>query len=357
MKTFIKYPSIEQFRHTVAGIQKGCRYTINADNGLLDYTPNAKPPTITFNGTVKLHGTNAAICCKYQNENFWVQSRKRILTVQNDNYGFARYCAENEDNIQRMLLSLAYCCDDYFGNTLDGYVISVYGEWCGEGIQSGIGISELNRMFVVFSVRLTKTVNEKIIDQKWLPLDSISLTEFSDELGDIHLITDFPTYTIDIDFSDPSKSTDELISLTEQVEADCPVANHFGIHDGIGEGIVWEAFWQNSRHTFKTKGEKHANAKSPHKIKVPISPEQIEQTNDLINYVVTDSRLNQGYAELFANTEADIAETGKFIKWMINDIAKEEMDVIIKSNLEFRSITKGIGKAAVKWFHKKIGDV
>ena len=32
--------------------------------------------------------------------------------------------------------------------------ITVYGEWCGEGIQHGVGVSTLPKMFVIFDVKV-----------------------------------------------------------------------------------------------------------------------------------------------------------------------------------------------------------
>jgi len=66
--------------------------------------------------TEKINGTNACIVIK-EGEIVAVQSRKRFITPESDNFGFARWVKENEVE----LLSLE-----------DGYH---YGEWAGEGIQ------------------------------------------------------------------------------------------------------------------------------------------------------------------------------------------------------------------------------
>jgi hypothetical protein len=47
-------------------------------------------PTLKFTGTVKLHGTNAAIVYQ-QNVGHWYQSRNRVITSINDNFGFAEH--------------------------------------------------------------------------------------------------------------------------------------------------------------------------------------------------------------------------------------------------------------------------
>jgi len=64
----------------------------------------------------KINGTNACIIIE-GGEIVGIQSRKRLITANDDNYGFAGWVHRNNDD----LLSLG-----------DGYH---YGEWAGEGIQ------------------------------------------------------------------------------------------------------------------------------------------------------------------------------------------------------------------------------
>lgn len=71
-----------------------------------------------FNVTIteKMDGTNACIIIK-DGEILGVQSRKRLITPEDDNYGFAQWVDDNKDD----LINLG-----------DGYH---YGEWAGIGIQ------------------------------------------------------------------------------------------------------------------------------------------------------------------------------------------------------------------------------
>lgn len=70
--------------------------------------------TVTI--TEKIDGTNACIIIQ-GGEIVGVQSRKRLITPEDDNYGFAAWVDANKDEIKLMG---------------DGYV---YGEWAGVGIQ------------------------------------------------------------------------------------------------------------------------------------------------------------------------------------------------------------------------------
>lgn len=75
--------------------------------------PRENPFNVTI--TEKINGTNSCIIIK-DDEIVGTQSRKRLLTLEADNYGFAKWTEENKEK----LLSLG-----------DGYH---YGEWAGLGI-------------------------------------------------------------------------------------------------------------------------------------------------------------------------------------------------------------------------------
>ena len=58
-------------------------------------------PTLTFTGTVKVHGTNAAIV-RLKDGTIYAQSRSRIITPTSDNAGFAAFVHLNQDKIEQM---------------------------------------------------------------------------------------------------------------------------------------------------------------------------------------------------------------------------------------------------------------
>jgi RNA ligase-like protein len=86
--------------------------------------------------TEKIDGTNALIAIGPDSSGapeFRVGSRNRWITPEQDNYGFARWAYEHRE----LLLRLG-----------EGYH---YGEWWGQGIQRGYGLSE--RRFSLFDTR------------------------------------------------------------------------------------------------------------------------------------------------------------------------------------------------------------
>ena len=107
---------------------------------------NRKPPIFTE----KIDGTNACVIVAYHYQNpdanaiasvvnngeilsIWAQSRTRLITPENDNYGFAKWVRSNSEE----LLSLGV-----------GYH---FGEWWGQGIQRGYGLTE--KRFSLFNTR------------------------------------------------------------------------------------------------------------------------------------------------------------------------------------------------------------
>jgi len=93
------------------------------------------PKTTRFKDVVyteKIDGTNAAIVIDIDGDEFGAQSRKRMITPDNDNYGFAGWAYKNQIELS-----------DLFGHG------RFFGEWWGKGINRGYGIDD--RRFSVFN--------------------------------------------------------------------------------------------------------------------------------------------------------------------------------------------------------------
>lgn len=100
----------------------------------MEFIPFPKIPRLMRDVIVteKIDGTNASIIIDDTGHNMLVGSRNRYITVEEDNYGFARWCNENF----RELLKLGP------GRH--------YGEWWGNGIQRGYDVPE--KRFSLFNV-------------------------------------------------------------------------------------------------------------------------------------------------------------------------------------------------------------
>ncbi len=81
----------------------------------------------------KIDGTNACVQV-LEDGTVLAQSRTRFITPENDNYGFARWVRENEDELRAGL---------GFGTH--------FGEWWGRGIQRGYGVDD--KRFSLFNTQ------------------------------------------------------------------------------------------------------------------------------------------------------------------------------------------------------------
>lgn len=305
----VPFSKIGQFRNAA----KDLSY-VNVNHGVKE---------LTFQGTVKLHGTNAAV--GYKDGKIWYQSRSQVITSDNDNYGFVAAQSEVEKQWIEYLRSI-------------GTDVVIHGEWCGEGIQKGVGIAELPKMFVIFKATLYG------VD---LPLDFIP----SPHINGICLITDFPTYSITIDTEFPGKSSDELAKITDEVENECPAAKQLGV-SGIGEGVVWKCSNPDYSHIiFKVKGQKHSISKV--KKIATVDPELLANIEEFVNYAATDERLEQGVKEVGVDEKL----FGNYMKWIMTDIHTEESDVLERNQLTMKQVSKALSNRARKYYMNKLNEV
>jgi len=342
----IKFPSIEQFRTVVSNVNRHFNFVGLDENGEAIYDPTLPKPTITFKGTVKLHGTNAGVSYN-QNNGLWAQSRENIITIEKDNAGFAFFVESKKDvffELMAQVMDKVFPWIDPTKNT-----ITIYGEWCGGNIQKGVGICNLPKSFFIFGVKVTPhTETEEELRAN--PAYWVDSTYLRDNDNGIYNIDDFPTYSMDIDFNMPQLVQNELSELTIAVEEECPVAKAFGF-SGIGEGIVWSAEFKGVVHRFKVKGEKHSSSKV--KTLAAVNVEKLEGIQKFVDYAVSESRFNQAIENVFPNDEPiDVRKMGDVIRWVVNDVIKEEMDTMVENQVEPKEVNKYISAKVREMFFK-----
>jgi hypothetical protein len=319
-----KYPSIEQFRNVIRAVRSIHDYQGKDELGEPIYQHKDNYPTLKFQGTVKLHGTNASIV-KYADGRIEFQSRERVLSIDEDNAGF-----------------MAAMMPKDFAFLFSGFeakeYVAVYGEWCGGNIQKSVAINGLDKMFVIFGIK---------VDDVWVELPKhLYANEYS-----IYNILQFPTFEIEIDFNTPELAQNKMIEMTIDVEECCPVGKFFN-KEGVGEGIVFTCT-TNQELKFKSKGEKHSASKV--KTLNPIDVEAMASINEFVELAVTENRLEQGISYFKENNiDVDAKNTGQFLGWIVKDVLKEEADTLLASNLDEKKVKNAIvGKARV-WFLNKI---
>lgn len=323
----ISFPSIDQFRNVIKYVTDNAKYH------------NEPRPVLTFTGTVKLHGTNHAVCMAPNGE-IYTQSRERITAPGDDNAGSSLWTFEHLDTFKKLFSEIILTrSNDDLVEIED--TIQIFGEWCGGNIQKGVGINYLPKMFVVFGIRISKDSDS----QKFLT-DAEVVRVCTGLLMTVH---EFQSWKIDIDFNFPERVQAQLTALTEAVEKDCPVARQllgkYYEKELVGEGIVWTTIYKGNTIRFKVKGEKHSASKV--KTLAAVDIEKLESIREFVASVVTEARLTQGLEHVEAR---EAKYTGPFLKWVMSDIFKEESDTMIGNGFTSKEVSGPMSTAIRQWF-------
>ena len=321
MRDVIKFGSIGQFRNFIKTMQ---------------YLGWRK---INLIGTVKIHGTNSSVGLDLKDNSLFYQSRNRVLSLDDDNYDFAKYIEDNKSEFLKIFDEIKNKI-----NTEKYDSIIIYGELAGKGIQNKVAVSQIDRFFAPFSV---VGVNKDIVDQLDVKLSVNESIRF-------YPVETFGVYNVQLDLDNVHLAQQEVKDLTINVENECPVGKYFGV-SGTGEGIVFTD--ETKQYSFKSKGEKHSVSKV--KVIADVDIEKINKIKDFVDYSVTENRLNQGIEYLKEmNKELDISNVGDFLRWLANDVLKEEQDVITENGLDndLKAIMKSVSSKGRKWFMDKINE-
>ena len=102
----------------------------------MEFTPFPKVPRLSRDCVVteKIDGTNASIWIDVLTNEIKAGSRKRFITPEDDNFGFAKWV---EANKEELIAGLG-----------DG---THFGEWWGSGIQRGYGLPKGEKRFSLFN--------------------------------------------------------------------------------------------------------------------------------------------------------------------------------------------------------------
>lgn len=330
---FRKFSSIEQFSNVVKSLR-----VYSNKNG----TPL---PKLKFNGSVKLHGTNAGIAITDTVE---FQSRERTLSYESDNAGFCNWGLQNIDKIRSI--------GDRIKSEYPGVKgIYLYGEWCCSSIQAGVALNQIpEKKLALFEMVL--------VYEDGTETTLIDLTEFgwiTDTLPNVFIIDLVASpIELEIDFENPHLVQNYLLEKTLEVENECPVGKYFGV-SGVGEGLVWKTQTEFGVLRFKTKGEKHSSSKV--KTVRELTEAEIaskESAKEFVDYALSENRLLQGIDKLKEmGLDVDIKSTGAYLKWIGSDVLKECLDVLIESKIERKDVMPLINVKARQWFMEYLDNV
>ncbi len=131
-----KFHSTGQFRNAVKNVQNKAKFKglDGEGNAIIDETAIA--PTLSYTGTVKLHGTNASIII-HSRGLITFNSKSQTLakmergefTLFSDNAEFAQSMSRRSAAVNQVCILAEQACDKKYGDVV--YPIKISGEWCG----------------------------------------------------------------------------------------------------------------------------------------------------------------------------------------------------------------------------------
>jgi hypothetical protein len=377
---FRAFPPIVQYRNCVKNVINETQYAGRDENDAPMYDGDVKLPILEFEGTVKLHGTNA--CVAYTKEHgVWAQSRRKVITAVCDNAGFASFV----DSTQDVWPDFFTLIGKHYEINLSQNTVRIFGEWCGGNIQKGVALNGIEKMFVIFAIEVCRNIATVLDNKENMTEEKVNETALVQKEGDaywlhegfcdialqsherhIYNIHEFPKFNITIDFNDPKASTSALAAITHSVERMCPVGKFFGKdstdHCTTGEGVVWRCTVVTDilkRMTlvaaFKVKGKLHAGTKC--KTLAAVDVEKMRNIAEFVDLVVTEGRLNQGVETLFTsngNVDPQMQDTPEFASWLVADVEKEESDTIRANGLRLKDVRRGVKHRASEWFRELV---
>jgi hypothetical protein len=285
---FVPFPKIGRLCHAV----ESCKYY------------GELPDNLTYEGTVKLHGTNLAVVQEAPDGPIAVQSRNRFITPLADNCGSAAFVMARESDFLELFASVrsrtelavvAKIVVSGEGVSLKlTQPVFLFGEFVGRGVQKGVGVSAFDRFMVLFDV---------VVGNRRVPF-----TEKCDARGILN-VNNFKTWTLNVPRDDIEGANERADAIAEEVGADCPVARALG-KPGKGEGVVWRCKdHPSSRLWFKSKCTEHS-------VSAPVRKGR-GAAEEFAERFVTPARLRQA---------ADAGHTlmGQFVQWVVEDVMTEE---------------------------------
>lgn len=299
---------------------------------------------VKYAAKCKLHGTNAAVQI-HPDGRVIAQSRTTELSIDNDNFGFARFVADYEDEWRKSM------------DIDEGQIY--FGEWAGGNIQKGVALADVKeKFFAVFATRSLDLGNDHL-ESDWVYLKNAT-PNCNGRVKNIGWLKDNndPSgfFEVEIDWlasdEELKPALDKINKMVLVVEKSDPwVKEHFGV-DGIGEGIVLypvsTEHKSSAKHfenlSFKAKGEAHRTVKTA--APAQLNADVAASVEAFVAMVMTVARMEQGVF----NVGLDVKNTGKFVAWVLSDVEKETQDELEAAKLEWKQVQKLLSDKARAWY-------
>jgi hypothetical protein len=298
---------------------------------------NMDLPTVKFNGRVKLCGTQVGI--RYTRDlkagvfALYAQSKRRELSVANDNFGFASWVKRNGAELHR-----------FFDSIVGDGDITIFGEWVGDTVQFGVSLQMAPKHFVMYAAYDHK--QDCYLRINWHGGFGLKKTEEAinkyNNMG-LYFIQQIPQYSVDVDFANPDEAIARMQDITEKVAEDCPWGRNIWGLNGPGGGIVWYNFHVPTATQFWFKTETMRD-----------QGEELEKmilTEDILPLSVMEIGLKELEADGIDLTESK--NIGHFIKWCAKK-AKSKEHMVESYGFDWRSISSHVVARARRHYQSQV---
>ncbi|KAK5104793.1 hypothetical protein LTS08_002686 [Lithohypha guttulata] len=251
------------------------------------------------------------------------QSRNRICPPEASQHGWPCNLAEHPKTLQDLKTRVLRRFEDHNPEVKMDYTkpLIVAGEWIGPKIQKNVGVSELSHRFVILAFQINGSWQQ---DTVYADIEAPEAAIYS--------VLRVPQYVVEFDTNNLSLTNPMLLKmqrLADAVEEQCPFAAKFGIGNSMGEGIVWKpgvpAGRSDAKYWLKTKGP---NFGPENRIKPSSGPdnfhEKILSVDSAAEKWFTPRRVEQGFEYLEEMQTSKPARWRTFVRWIQDDIMKEE---------------------------------
>lgn len=305
-----------------------------------DMSDNDSLREVVYRPKIKLDGTNASIRIAADGR-IAAQSRSRLLTVDDDNYGFAAWVDANQKHFSAF-----------------GKDIIIHGEWCGQGIGGGAIRQVEQKLFAVFAVLLEKRDGDTIVYEPEL------IKNYIDEKDDIYILP-WAGDILTLSYHDKPSLRQQASALETSVSeldiCDPWVKERFG-KEGTGEGFVMYPIpddtgmmnrYDFSELLFKAKTEKHRVVKT--KKAVEVDPAVAKSIDEFVELFATDARFEQ--MKKLVGDDLHQKYTGEFVRRFTIDVKKESTAELEASGLEWKQVGKAVSRTASQWWIARCKDI
>lgn len=322
------FPHIGHYRDAVASVR---RYMLI--NKLEEYT-------VDYTGSVKIDGTNTSIV--FDTDSIYFQSRNRVIDSNEDHFDFYNRFSKVSSDLKK-----------WYENSGFAGKLCIYGEYAGEKISRKVGVAKIgSKVFLPFAMKLDGVwLDESKYADTFLELEKIGIFNY--------LLLEKNRVSVSIPFHAPSTMTEKFQSIASDIEQSCPIATMFNVN-GRGEGMVFKPTEDRLRQFddlwFKVKGDKKSASQS--NAGASVSVEIIENISKILDILVTENRLRQGLDYLVeTGRTVEMSNIGLFIRWVVNDVNREDAIFIKENNLNNKLLNKHIAHRCSKFYTDAVNRI